>query len=191
MTIFIGNLNNMNFDAAHSILGDPSSDVTVTSPGNYTVGDFGGSVADNWNGIYPASPQATDITQIQTTVADLSRGIIQYTFREANGTTSAAIGGQVIAYNSTGVLVEQATGYVKGQTNITLNPDYFIVLSLTDLNTAEAGYAGPSAAALTFGQTGSSALLPESGTIALLPVMVLALITMRMPIVRQFFSSFR
>jgi hypothetical protein len=195
MPIFIGALNNLNFDAAHSILGDPASDIVQSPPGTFTAGDIGGSVADNWSGTFPGSPAPTDITQISTTVADLSRGIIQYTFTEANGTRSAKIGGEVIGYNQTGVLVEQLTGYVTGQTSITLNPDYFIALSLTDLNTLEAGYTPP-AAALVFGQTGPSTLLgissvPEPSSIALFSVMALGLMMSRLPGVRQFFSAFR
>ena len=94
----------------------------------------------------------------------------------------------MIAYNQTGVLIEQLIGYVTGQTNITLNPDYFIALSLTNLSTT--GNTVPPAA-LVFGQTGGSALLPEPSSIALFSVMALGLMMSRLPGVRQFFSAFR
>ena len=56
MPIFIGELNNLNFDAAHSILGDPASDIVQSPPGTYTAHDAGGSIADNWSGTFPGSP---------------------------------------------------------------------------------------------------------------------------------------
>jgi hypothetical protein len=153
-------LNNTLVDAAHTILGDPASDVSQPSTGDYVVGNAGGSVADNWNGTYPGSPQPTDIVSFNLTVADASRNVIQYTFTQANGAISSAIGAEIIGYNSTGILAEQITGYVSGQTTLSLNPDYFLVFSLTDLNTLEAGYSGPPASALQFGQSGAFPTLP-------------------------------
>ena len=128
---------------------------------------------------------------IEDALADLGRHILQYTFTPFGGSPSAKIGAEVIAYNNSGVLLEQITGYVLGQTSITLNPNYFIVLSLTDLSTAEAGYAGPPASQLAFGQVGGSSLLPEPSSIALFSVMALGIVASRLPFVRQFISAFR
>jgi hypothetical protein len=153
-------LNNTLLNAGQTILGDPATDVTQPTAGNFVVGDAGGSVGDNWNGTFPGSPQPSDIVSFKLTVADASLNVIQYAFTEANGTTSAPIGAQVIGYNATGILAEQITGYVVGQTTLNLNPDYFLVFSLTDLSTAETGYGGPPTSALQFGQTGSFPTLP-------------------------------
>ena len=153
-------LNNTLLNAGQTILGDPATDVAQPTAGEFVVGDTGGSEGDNWNGTFPGSPAPSDIVSFKLTVADASLNVIQYSFTEANGTTSALIGAQVIGYNATGILAEQITGYVVGQTNLTLNPNYFLVFSLTDLSTAEAGYGGPPASALQFGQTGTFPTLP-------------------------------
>ena len=100
-------------------------------------------------------PRSLQIDDGGLTVADATLDVVRYTFTQANGAVNPATGGVgavVLAWNSTGILLEQLTGYVSGQTN--LNPSgAYLVLSTADLSVTD-GSGGASPSQLAFGTSG-------------------------------------
>jgi hypothetical protein len=178
----IGPLSNTSFSAMDDLI---TGSVNNLGGGNYSVSTLGGSIFDNWIGSL-GSPDPSDIVSNSVTVADPSRDVIQYTFTYGDGSHSAQVGAEVIAYNSNSVLIEQINNYIKGEASFTLNPNAFQVLSTGNLSST---FGTPPAANLLFGQTGASNLVPEPSTIALLPLLVVAMMVSRLPAVRGFFGT--
>lgn len=186
-------LNNATFSELSSSLGlIVGNGLTITSSG-YVVSQVTGvglANYDNWVGTL-GSPDVGDIVSFNTFTTGNPAGIITYTETLGDGSTqpaSGGIGAKVIAYNSTGVLIEQLAGYAPGS-NPVIAPDgtYFLLtepsvdLSYTD------GSGGPSAAALTFS---TASTVPEPSAALLMPMMVIGLLIARLPSVRAFLRTF-
>jgi hypothetical protein len=193
----ISSLNHMSFNEFDSSLLLTVGNGLTISGSTYTASATGIGLAtyDNWLGVIGA-PDPSDTTSINTFIpATSTPNVLEYTITTADGSVSPASGGigaEVVAYNATGVLLEQLTGYVPG-TNALIVPDgeYFILASPSvDLSVTYG--PGPTAAELTFGTTGpfpSLAAVPEPSTVMLMPLMVVALMVSRMPAVRSFLSA--
>jgi hypothetical protein len=152
---------------------------------------------DNWLGVI-GNPDPSDTVAFHTFFpATPSTGIVEYTLISANGAVSPASGGigaEVVGWNSTGVLLEQLTGYIPGP-NAIITPDgeYFILAaSSVDLSVTDGG-PGATTQELTFGTSGAfptfAASVPEPSTVLLMPVMIVALMVSRIPAVRSFLSA--
>jgi hypothetical protein len=204
MTLNISALNNATFDATSSSVPLSLGDGLSVSGGVYVASQNGaGDLAtfDQWDGntAGPGStPQPTDIVSYHTVVegvvpGNAPFGVIEYTFTQQNGHVNPASGGtgaEVVAWNNTGVLLEQLTAYTPGQTTVAPDGTYLLLTnSSVDLSIYD-GSSGPTAAQLTFGPAQSGAFLPEPSTMYLMPVMVVALLIARLPAVRSFLSAF-
>jgi hypothetical protein len=174
----IASLNNITFDATDSSVTLSIDDGLTDTAGSYvasqnTSGDL--ATFDQWDGntAGPGStPQPTDIVSYHTTVepvvpTNAPFGVIVYTFTQENGHVNPVSGGtgaEVVAWNSTGVLLEQLTAYVPGQTTVTPDGSYFILAaSSVDLSSYD-GSSGPTAAELTFTTSGPFPALTQSST---------------------------
>jgi hypothetical protein len=133
--------------------------VAVTSPsaGTYKVNPAAGSIIDNfWNGTFGA-PQPGDPTQFLLTITDPAQNIVTFTETLQGGGTTPPIGVKIIGVSNQGVIGEQINDYFIGAPSsyvqANLNPNEFYVFSKDDVSTTQPGYAGPTAAEVTFGQT--------------------------------------
>jgi hypothetical protein len=163
----ISALNNTTFDATESsTLLEIGNGLTDTA-GTYVASqNSAGDLAwfDTWDGNTAApgaTPQGVDVVSVNTVVESVAAdnapfGIVEYTFTQENGDVNPPTGGtgaEVVAWNQTGVLFEQLNGYVPGQTDVTLNGNFFIVTSQgVDLSGYD-GSSGPTTAELTFDTT--------------------------------------
>lgn len=180
-------LNNAVFDALHSSISLTIGFGVAKLPGNqgYFVSAVSGQLAsfDNWNGLL-GSPDDGDIVSITTSTSGNPFGVLTYFQTLGNGDHAPATGGigaQVVAFNSTGVLLQQLDGYVPGSSpTIKPNGTYFM-LSLSNLSYTD-GSGGPG--------TGDLAFLPEPSMVLLMPAMIAGLLIARMPAVRGFLRSF-
>ena len=129
MTINISGLNGLTINQFNSSVPlTLNNGVVANGGGVYTMtpNGFGNlSSYDNWNGVI-GTPDPGDILSYHLTVADLTNGVIQYTFTTGDGSVNPAVGGvgaEIIAYNDTGVLVETINGYQPGNSlaSITAN----------------------------------------------------------------------
>jgi hypothetical protein len=194
----ISSLNNQTFSELDSslllTLGNGLTHVGATYVAS--ANGIGLATYDNWIGVL-GSPDPNDIVSFHTTVSNSGLGVIQYTFTQANGAVNPATGGvgaEVIAWNSTGVLLEQLTGYVPGQT--TLSPDgTFLILTApnVDLSVTD-GSGGATVAQLTFGTSGafptfSVSAVPEPSTALLMPLLIIGLMISRIPSVRAYLGA--
>jgi len=169
--------------------------ITSLGGGNYVASPNGIGLAtyDNWLGVLGA-PAPSDIIGYTTTVSNAALDVIQYSFTTADGSVSpktGGIGAEVVAWNSTGVLVEQLTGYVPGQTSLSPDGTYLIfALPRVDLSVTD-GSAGPTTAELTFGTSGAfpGFPVPEPSTAVLMPLMVILLMVSRIRAVRSFLAG--
>jgi len=164
MTVDIESLNNTTFNELDSSLLLQINDGVVLNGGTYVASPNGEGLAtyDTWLGDLTSGPQPSDIVKYSLTVADASLDVVQYTFTQANGAVNPATGGigaEVMAWNSTGVLLEQLTGYVPGQT--VLQPDgQFLIVENSSVNLATFDANGnpmpeqATTAELTFSTTG-------------------------------------
>jgi Hint domain len=160
----ISSLNNTTFNELDSSLLLQINDGLVLNGGTYVASPNGIGLAtyDNWVGTLNSGPSPGDIVKYSLTVADENLGVVQYTFTTADGTVNPPSGGQgaeVVGWNSTGVLLEQLTGYIPGQTALTPDGQFLIVEnSSVDLATFDAnGNPMPeqaTTAELTFSTTG-------------------------------------
>jgi hypothetical protein len=159
-----------------------------------------GSIIDNfWSGTFGAPAPNDPVTFTLTAPAQApGQNVLEYTAKDANGTVQPAIGFEVLGYNSTGIVGEEINGYFPGESAAAvashLNGNQFYVFSETELSVTDPSFpSGPSAATLTFGQTGpfpnGVLATPEPSTVALLPLMAIALIVSRLPSVRSFFAA--
>ncbi len=194
----ISSLNNAVFNELDSSLPlTIGNGITSLGGGNYVASPNGIGLAtyDNWLGVL-GSPAPSDIVAYNTTVSNaaLGLGVIQYTFTTADGTvspTTGGIGAEVVAWNSTGALVEQLAGYVPGQTALSPDGTYLIFAAPSvDLSVTD-GSAGPTTAELTFGTTGAfpTFAVPEPSTVVLMPLMVILLMVSRIRSVRSFLAG--
>ncbi len=186
-----GNLNT-------SLFVDTAAGGGLTISGNtYTVSEIpnvGLALFDNGS-LTLGSPYPTETVSLTTLAAgDSTHQVVQYYTTLGDGSVSPAtggIGGQVIAYNATGVLFEQLSGYIP---NGTITPDgsYFVVtepsVDLSFNDPYNVGYQGPTAAELTFTVGGTA--IPEPSMVLLMPIMVIGLIIARVPAVRSYLRSF-
>jgi len=158
---------------------------------------------DNWNGTLNSGPAPGDIVAYNTINPGGNApglGVIQYTFTQGDGSVNPATGGigaEVVAWNSTGVLLEQLAGYAPGQT--ALSPDgQFLIFEAPSVNLATFDANGnpmaeqATTAELTFGTTGAfpSFAVPEPSTIMIMPLMVVLLAISRIRSVRSFLTRF-
>jgi hypothetical protein len=201
MTVDIASLNNASFNELNSSLLLQIGDGLTQNGSTYVASPNGIGLAtyDNWIGVL-GNPAPSDIVAYNTTVSNSGLGVVEYTFTQADGTANPASGGigaEVVAWNSTGVLLEQLTGYVPGP-NPTITPDgNFLILAAPSVNLAvldaTGNFVGEQATSseLTFGTTGPfpSFAVPEPGTVFLMPVMVIGLMLARIPAVRSFLGA--
>ena len=208
MPLFYGSLSNASFNELDSSLLLTIGNGLTQSGGTFVASPNGIGLAtyDNWNGTLSSGPAATDIVSYHTTIPTggigSTHGIIQYTFTSGDGSVNPASGGvgaEIIGWNPTGVLLEQLTGYVPGA-NPTITPDgSFLILAAPSVNLATFDANGnpiseaATAAQLTFGTTGAfpNFSVPEPSTVALMPVLLVALMIARIPAVRVFLSGRR
>ena len=208
MALDISSLNDATFGATSAsvllTIGNGLSDTAgVYVASQTTNGDL--ATFDTWDGntAGPGStPQPVDVISFHSIVEPIAAGnapfgVVEYTFTQANGDVNPATGGtgaEVVAWNPTGVLLEQLSGYVPGQTSVTADNNYLILAaSSVDLSSYD-GSAGPTAAQVTFGTTGPfpslAASVPEPSTMYLMPFMVIGLLIARTPAVRSFLRGF-
>lgn len=158
---------------------------------------------DNWLGTLNSGPAPGDIVSYNTINPGgnaASLGVIQYTFTQGDGTVNPSVGGigaEILAWNSTGVLLEQLAGYAPGQT--TLSPDgEYLIFEQPSVNLATFDANGnpipeqATTAELTFGTTGAfpNFAVPEPSTIMIMPLMVVLLVISRVRSVRSFLARF-
>jgi len=132
--------------------------LTINGNGTYTVTPTGIGLAqyDNWLGSL-TNPDPSDTVAVTTFIpSNPTPGVVEYTLTSANGAVSPATGGigaEVVAWNSTGVLLEQLTGYIPGP-NAIISPDgeYFVLENNVDLSVVD-GSVAPNQT-FTFGTTG-------------------------------------
>jgi len=140
----------------------------LTQTGNTYVASPNGiglATYDNWNGNLDAGPASGDIVSyniINPGGNAPGLDVVQYTFTQGDGTVNpptGGIGAVVVGWNSTGVLLEQLTGYAPGQTQ--LQPDgLFLIVENSSVNLATFDAAGnpmpeqATTAELTFTNTG-------------------------------------
>jgi hypothetical protein len=157
----INSLNNTTFNELDtSLLLTVGNGVSV-SGSTYVIAPNGGdqlAVYDRWIGTL-TNPDPSDTVSFNTFIpsSNASPGILEYTFTTADGQVNPSTGGigaEVVAWNSTGVLLEQLSGYAPGQTPV-IDPDgeYFVV-STVNLSVNLTGTEPATAAELTFGTTG-------------------------------------
>jgi hypothetical protein len=159
----ISPLNNTTFSELQSSLPltigngiTQSGDTYVASPNGIGLATY-----DNWVGVL-GSPDPNDIVSYNLSIPNSgigsTIGIIEYTFTQADGNVNPVTGGvgaEVIGWNSTGVLLEQLTGFVPGA-NPNITPDgSFLIMTApgVDLSTTD-GSGGATAAELTFSTSG-------------------------------------
>jgi len=159
---------------------------------------------DNWVGTIASGPAPGDVVSYKTLVSNPSlgtSGVVTYQATLGDGSVTPATGGigaEVVAWNATGVLLEQLTGYVPGATSISPDGNYLILEnSSVNLATFDANGnpmpEGETTPELTFGTTGgfpTFAAVPEPSTAMLLPVMVILLMLSRTRSVRSFLARF-
>ena len=209
MPIIYGSLNNATFNELDSSLLLTIGNGVTQTGGTYVASPNGIGLAtyDNWNGTINSGPAPGDIVSYQTFLPTGgiggTLGIVEYTYTTADGhinPASGGVGAEIIGWNSTGVLLEQLTGYVPGA-NPTINPDgSFLILAAPSVNLATFDANGnpiseqATAAELTFGTTGAFptfSAVPEPSTVVLMPLLVVALMVARIPAVRSFIGGRR
>ena len=152
-----------------SLLLTVGNGVTVNPNGTYTVSPNGIGLAtyDNWIGTL-TNPDPSDTVSFNTFIpsSNPTPGVVEYYNTDGDGSLnppSGGIGAGIIAWNSTGVLLEQLNGYVPGP-NAIITPDgEFFVLSTVDLSVAQTGTEQATPAELTFG-TDPSVPIPVFST---------------------------
>jgi hypothetical protein len=199
----IGSLNNQVFNELDSSLLLTLGNGLAFNGTTYVASPNGIGLAtyDNWVGTIDSGAAPGDIVSYKTTVSSLPLSVVTYQTTLGDGSvnpSSGGIGAEVVAWNSTGVLLEQLTGYVPGQT--TLAPDgSYLILENSSVNLATFDAAGnpipegATTAELTFNTTGAFptfAAVPEPSTVMLLPVMVILLMLSRTRSVRSFLARF-
>lgn len=187
MAFFLSTYNNTTYSATH-VAAFPASFMTGTlnSSGTYVVPTSVGSYADDfWIGTAPSSPDPSDFISFKLTLpVGLPAGqtVLQMTPSDSTG-PQTPLGLLVQGYNATGILTEQIDGYFPGESlpqiikNLDKNTLY--VFSTANLSPSAGSV---SAASLTFQD------VPEPASVALLPLMIVALIATRLPAVRAFFA---
>jgi hypothetical protein len=138
VTINISSLNNTTFNELDSSVLLTIGNGLANNGGTYvaTPNGIGLATYDNWNGgSLSSGAGASDIVAYHLTIPTggigTTLGIIQYTTTSGDGTVTPASGGigaEIIGWNSTGILVEQLTGFVPGA-----NPSIIPALFRTDL----------------------------------------------------------
>jgi hypothetical protein len=161
MPVDVTNLNGAVFNALDSSLfvETDGHGLTINGDGTYTVTPTGIGLAtyDNWVGSSITNPDPSDTVAVTTFIPGIpTPGIVEYTLTDGDGSVNPATGGigaEVVGWNSTGVLLEQLTGYIPG-TNAIIEPDgaYFILQNGGDLSVVD-GSVSPDQT-FTFGTTG-------------------------------------
>jgi hypothetical protein len=202
----MANINSLNDQVFNEL--DSSLLLTVgnglsVNAGTYVASPNGIGLAtyDNWVGTLASGPAPGDIVSYKTLVSNAGLGVVTYQTTLGDGSVNPATGGigaEVVAWNSTGVLVEQLTGYVPGQT--TLSPDgSYLIFEAPSVNLATFDAngnpipEGATTAELTFGTTGAFptfAAVPEPSTLMLMPLVLVLLMVSRVRSVRSFLARF-
>ncbi len=172
MTIDVEQLNNVVYQAT-DVAALPLSgfDAFNTPAGIYVVDPATGSIIDNyWSGTFGAPAPHDPVTFTLTAPTQTAgQNILEYAAADADGTVQPAIGFEVLAYNSTGIVGQEINGYFNGESAAAvaanLNANQFYVFSGMELSVTDPNFpSGPSAATLTFGQTGTFPMCFAAGT---------------------------
>ena len=169
MTVNINSLNGATFNELDSSLLLASGNGITQSGGTYVASPNGIGLAtyDNWNGTINGGPAPGDIVSYKLSIPSGgiggTLGLVEYTYTTGDGSVNPETGGvgaEVIGWNSTGVLLEQLSGYVPGA-NPTITPDgSYLILEAPSVNLATFDANGnpmseqATTAELTFGTTG-------------------------------------
>jgi len=202
MTLNISTLNNATFNELTASVPIQIGNGLTNVSGVYTATQNNqGNLAifDSWTGASPSSPAPLDVTTVHTITeavvpSNAPFGVIEYMTTQANGTVNPASGGfgaEIVAWNATGVLVEQLPSYVPGATSVSPNGSY-VLLAAPGVDLSIYTGAGPTAAELTFATTGAFPNLqatPEPSMALMMPLMVVLLMISRNRSVRSFFGA--
>ncbi len=191
-------LNGLSYNASQAgELQQVGSGVTI-SGNTYTVtpDSFGAlALLDNFSGTL-ANPQPGDIVKVTLSTGysnpGAAYGVVGYQDTYGDGTVTPPIGvlgAEIVGWNSTGILLEQLSGFVpNGKSTITPDGYYFIV-GTQDISTTD---GLPTNASFTFTQNGQSlplSAIPEPTSALLMPVVLIGLMLARMPAVRSFLGA--
>jgi hypothetical protein len=195
----ISSLNDQIFNELDSSLLLTLGNGLTQTGGTYVASpnSIGLATYDNWVGTINAGPGSGDVVSYKTVVSNPGLGVVTYQTTLGDGSVNPASGGigaEVVAWNATGVLLEQLAGYVPGQTTLSPDGDY-LILENSSVNLATYDAAGnpipegATLAELTFGTTGAFptfAAVPEPSTLMLMPVALVLLMVSRIRSVRSF-----
>jgi hypothetical protein len=199
MAVDLSSLTGMSFNELNAsiLLTTGAGGGISVSGGVYTVQpNSAGNLAiyDTWAGLI-GSPSPSDVLSLNIAhtygpLATAPYGVIGYTLTDATGTTvppTGALGAEVIAWNSTQILVEQSNGFVPGS-GIFIPNGKFFVIGLTDISTFDGSVT--TGQTFTFSTTGAFPNIPEPSTAVIMPLLIAALLVSRMPSVREFLRGF-